>query len=570
MASYGLYTLLTATGNATGTELTTGNNDQRTFQAVCTGTGAVTATVTIQGSLDKTNWVTITTLSLSGTAPQTASYEHTSAWTYIRATSASVTGTGATVSVYVALNRKREERISDDGASFVDAANFGVVADGVTDNTASLQAAVDVMLLSPNSGRRLCLPSGTILVSGTITIPTSQGWVIEGASRGSTKIIQQTSNTPVFKLTGNLTNNFRFSDIYFEYASAQSSSNTNAIFILFDSGTDTTIYNFVIEHCSFNKCFRAIATAESGSTRLAVWGVTIRECDFFGDMSGAGVWFKPSTSIGQPIFNLDRLYFRCDNATEPSIYITVGQNVTLRNVEFNLGNYDSKQQLWLESCEAVTLIGCRSEDPYFTTSGTKVLWNFPASQVTAIGSQITAGSGVINTAGSVTFLQANTGGYLQIVGLHCNGTNSNSGALIPYQAGTLGVVTGYVAGGGWLADPRTALGGTSAPRLNTYKAGDGVHTRGDADVTLTIADLKYQYFNTTLTANRTVNLPTTNLVDGYEFVIQRTGLGAFTLTINDGSATNQDYTIASATKGFVHYRCIGSSGWIITAAGTLP
>lgn len=91
-----------------------------------------------------------------------------------------------------------------------------------------------------------------------------------------------------------------------------------------------------------------------------------------------------------------------------------------------------------------------------------------------------------------------------------------------------------------------------------------------ADVTLTIADLKYQYFNTTLTANRTVNLPTTGLVDGFEFVIQRTGLGAFTLTVNDGSATNQDYTFASATKGFVHYRCIGSSGWIITAAGTLP
>lgn len=33
---------------------------------------------------------------------------------------------------------------------------------------------------------------------------------------------------------------------------------------------------------------------------------------------------------------------------------------------------------------------------------------------------------------------------------------------------------------------------------------------------------------------------------------------------------NQDYTIPSGTKGFVHYRCIGTSGWIITAAGTLP
>ena len=144
MASYGLYTLLTATGTATGTELTTGNNDQRTFQAVCTGSGSVTATVTLEGSLDKTNWVTIATLSLSGTAPQTSSYEHTSAWTYIRARTSGVTGTSATVNVYVALNRKREERISDDGASFVDAANFGVVADGVLYRSSSCGTHADL------------------------------------------------------------------------------------------------------------------------------------------------------------------------------------------------------------------------------------------------------------------------------------------------------------------------------------------------------------------------------------------------------------------------------------------
>ena len=569
MASYGLYTLLTATGTATGTELTTGNNDQRTFQAVCTGTGAVTATVTIEGSLDKSNWVTITTLSLSGTAPQTASYEHTSAWTYIRAKSASVTGTGATVNVYVALNRKREERISDSNGLVLNARDFGVTADGVTDDTVALRAAVNAMLASPLSGKRLLLPAGTTLITGTIEIPASQGWVIEGASRGATKIVQATSNTPIFRLTGNLTNNFRFSDLYFDYSSSQSSSNTSAVCILFDSGTDTTIYNFVIEHCSFNKCFRAIATAATGSDRLAAWGATIRECDFFGDMSGAGVWFVPSVSIGQPIFNLDRLYFRCDSATEPSIRITAGQNVTLRNVEFNLGTYNSIQQLSLESCEAVTLIGCRTEDPTFSTSGSKTLWNFPGSYVAAIGCQFTAGA-TINTAGAVTFLQANTNGHLAILGLHCNGTNAGGGSLIPYQSSNLGVVTGYVAAGGWLSDPRTALGGTSAPRMVSYKTGDGVHTRGDADVTLTVSDLKYQAFNTTLTASRTVNLPTTGLVDGYEFVIQRTAGGAFDLVVNDGSSTNADYTIASGTKGFVHYRCRGSAGWIITAAGTFP
>ncbi len=142
MASYGLYTLLTATGTATGTELTTGNNDQRTFQAVCTGSGSVTATVTLEGSLDKTNWVTIATLSLSGTAPQTSSYEHTSAWTYIRARTSGVSGTSATVNVYVALNRKREERIYDTNVFDFNLKDIGAVGDGVTDDTSAFLAAI--------------------------------------------------------------------------------------------------------------------------------------------------------------------------------------------------------------------------------------------------------------------------------------------------------------------------------------------------------------------------------------------------------------------------------------------
>lgn len=105
MAGYGLYTLLTATGTATGEDLTCSNNDRRTFQAVCTGTGAVTADIILEGSNNKQNWITLSTISLSGTAPQTGSFDHYSAWTFIRARTQNVTGTNATVTVTVSLNR---------------------------------------------------------------------------------------------------------------------------------------------------------------------------------------------------------------------------------------------------------------------------------------------------------------------------------------------------------------------------------------------------------------------------------------------------------------------------------
>ena len=196
MASYGLYTLLTATGTATGTELTTGNNDQRTFQAVCTGTGAVTATVTLEGSLDKSNWVTITTLSISGTAPQTLSYEHTSAWTYIRARTSGVTGTGATVNVYVALNRKREERISETTELVVNATDLGVVADGSVDDTAALQAAITAA-----AGGTLVLPDSPIKVTSPITYDT--------AALGPLRVVGQGANSEV-RIHGTAARAFEF------------------------------------------------------------------------------------------------------------------------------------------------------------------------------------------------------------------------------------------------------------------------------------------------------------------------------------------------------------------------
>lgn len=55
--------------------------------------------------------------------------------------------------------------------------------------------------------------------------------------------------------------------------------------------------------------------------------------------------------------------------------------------------------------------------------------------------------------------------------------------------------------------------------------------RGDANVTLTSIEAETQIFATTLTANRTVTLPASNVRKGDKFRIVRTGLGSFTLAV---------------------------------------
>ena len=73
------------------------------FQAIANGTsGAFAATVTISGSLDGTNFETLGTITLSGTAPTANSdgFAIDAPWAWIRADVSGFSGTGATCIVY--------------------------------------------------------------------------------------------------------------------------------------------------------------------------------------------------------------------------------------------------------------------------------------------------------------------------------------------------------------------------------------------------------------------------------------------------------------------------------------
>ena len=73
-----------------------------TYQAVVTGTGAVSATVIIEMSNDGINAVATPagTITLSGTAPQSDGFTTQAPWGYHRARITALTGTGAAVQVW--------------------------------------------------------------------------------------------------------------------------------------------------------------------------------------------------------------------------------------------------------------------------------------------------------------------------------------------------------------------------------------------------------------------------------------------------------------------------------------
>lgn len=91
----------TVTGDA---DFTTDRRAERTYQATVSGTGSVTATVIIEASnedptLAAQSFLTLGTITLSGTTSATDGFASVGAWAYVRARLTAISGTGATVLV---------------------------------------------------------------------------------------------------------------------------------------------------------------------------------------------------------------------------------------------------------------------------------------------------------------------------------------------------------------------------------------------------------------------------------------------------------------------------------------
>ncbi len=87
---------VTAVGVGSNFSATSAN---RTFQATETGTGTVSATVEVQASDDGVGWVTLGTITLSGTSPATDGFASSAAWQEVRGNVTAISGTSAAVTL---------------------------------------------------------------------------------------------------------------------------------------------------------------------------------------------------------------------------------------------------------------------------------------------------------------------------------------------------------------------------------------------------------------------------------------------------------------------------------------
>lgn len=97
LSPYLLLNNVTTTATGTAVDLQNNTNDERNFVAKVSGTGAVSATVLVEVSIDNQDYITLGTITLSGTTSATDGFVTDESWQYVRGRVSAISGTGATV-----------------------------------------------------------------------------------------------------------------------------------------------------------------------------------------------------------------------------------------------------------------------------------------------------------------------------------------------------------------------------------------------------------------------------------------------------------------------------------------
>lgn len=79
------------------------NGPNRAFQAVVAGTGAVSATVLVEVSNNNVDFLTLGTITLSGTTRATDGFASDAPWRFIRGNVTAISGTSASVNLLMAF-----------------------------------------------------------------------------------------------------------------------------------------------------------------------------------------------------------------------------------------------------------------------------------------------------------------------------------------------------------------------------------------------------------------------------------------------------------------------------------
>lgn len=269
--------------------------------------------------------------------------------------------------------------------------DYGATGDGVTDDTASIQAAVDAAAIG---GGSVFVPRGTYLVNGTVNILSSVKLTGAGMDNGTTVVgttFKRTTSTgsPMLSVTGGVPGS----------GDAVSTSPVKRVvfsdFTLRASGSSDTLLRMFYTNRNHVARVRFIGTTGHAVHGVEFWDTTFDACtfDFTGSASKASVFLQNrSTStavqIGYSNDNCNRLSFRSctwesftsrciemDGASNGSTHLM--NNITIDDCKFETSTFERP---FVQTGASVASVYIR--DSYFASNAGSA----PAPQIALGGS----------------------------------------------------------------------------------------------------------------------------------------------------------------------------------------
>jgi hypothetical protein len=353
---------------------------------------------------------------------------------------------------------------------YISVKDFGAVGDGVADDTAEIQAAIDAVIAS--GGGMLYIPAGTYKTTSALTVSDASKINIQGAGKYITVITRANNTGPILILenaSGLTTGNgyyFEWGSFKLTYTTPSLTTDTNAIGMSFELGTGLNNYgyvNFRFTSIEIAGAYICVSNDHGAGAPPNVWGWTWDDM-VFSNFASRAIYFTNGGSGGFPACKGGHWYIQGRSGltyTSALVYIDSADGILLDVVEVNIAKMNADSMFYFVGssrsvvisvlrCEAIEILGNSIFAFVFNSSGDTVL-----SSVVVSG--IVVSDGVVASVGRLT----NTG-FGSIGGVAADNITrpggGTTGLLIANQAD---------AAGKW-----RFIGGLS-PSAGAWLSGDG-------------------------------------------------------------------------------------------------
>jgi hypothetical protein len=301
---------------------------------------------------------------------------------------------------------------------YISVKDFGAVGDGVADDTAEIQAAIDAVIAS--GGGMLYIPAGTYKTTSALTVSDASKINIQGAGKYITVITRANNTGPILILenaSGLTTGNgyyFEWGSFKLMYTTPSLTTDTNAIGMSFELGTGLNNYgyvNFRFTSIEIAGAYICVSNDHGAGAPPNVWGWTWDDM-VFSNFASRAIYFTNGGSGGFPACKGGHWYIQGRSGltyTSALVYIDSADGILLDVVEVNIAKMNADSMFYFVGssrsvvisvlrCEAIEILGNSIFAFVFNSSGDTVLSSVVVSGI-VVSDGVTASVGRLTNTG---------------------------------------------------------------------------------------------------------------------------------------------------------------------------